>query len=56
MKELVTMTFDQAFDQALRSGVDHQERLMRSPEFVVRVRAILDRISRGPRPVTRAGS
>jgi enoyl-CoA hydratase/carnithine racemase len=56
MKELVTMTYDRAFDRALRSGVDHQERLMRSPEFVVRVRAILDRISRGARPMTRAGS
>jgi enoyl-CoA hydratase/carnithine racemase len=47
MKQLVNLTFDEAFDRALRSGVDHQERLMRSPEFVVRVRAILDRISRG---------
>jgi enoyl-CoA hydratase/carnithine racemase len=47
MKELVTMTFGQAFDRALRSGVDHQERLMRSPDFIVRVRAILDRISQG---------
>lgn len=55
MKALVNMTYDAAFDLALRSGVDHQERLMRSPEFVVRVRAILHRISRGERPMTQVG-
>jgi enoyl-CoA hydratase/carnithine racemase len=46
MKELVNLTFGEDFDLALRAGVDHQERLMRSPEFAVRVRAILNRISR----------
>jgi 2-(1,2-epoxy-1,2-dihydrophenyl)acetyl-CoA isomerase len=46
MKQLVRLVHDEDFDVALRAGVDHQERLMRAPEFAVRVRTILDSISR----------
>jgi 2-(1,2-epoxy-1,2-dihydrophenyl)acetyl-CoA isomerase len=46
MKRLVKQVDDDDFDSALRAGVDHQERLMRSPQFASRVRSILDSISR----------
>jgi 2-(1,2-epoxy-1,2-dihydrophenyl)acetyl-CoA isomerase len=49
MKQLVNLTFGDDVDRALRAGLDHQERLMRSPDFVVRVRAILAGISRRTR-------
>jgi 2-(1,2-epoxy-1,2-dihydrophenyl)acetyl-CoA isomerase len=45
MKQLVNLVHDHDFDSALRAGVDHQERLMRAPEFAARVRAILDSIT-----------
>jgi enoyl-CoA hydratase/carnithine racemase len=45
MKELVAGTFGEAFENSLRGGLDRQERLMRSEQFVVRVRDILHRIT-----------